>query len=237
MVCDDTLTREKHRHHTACCRSRLPRFLLCLIAASTITAPVLLYADTLKEVKQSAAMRSVTTSTRRSRATNKGEAYYLKGMEPGSNFAAIWESGKSPGLLLGWIGANIPKYVTDAPVANRKEEFAEARTTISNTMRSSVTLTIMVPHPTYRTMVEHRILAEFNPFEPPSLPIAYEETLPLNGVEGKLYQTSTNQCSIVVKAAHSTLVNLAVRDCRNKHLLVAVAKALDFQRLNRKLNS
>lgn len=211
--------------------------LLCLFVTATIPGPHDLVADTLKEVKESAAMRSVVRGTRKGRSSNGKESYFTKGMEEGSNFASIWASGKSPSVLLNWISANIPKYYTSSSVAHRKQEFAEARITISNTTRSSVVLTIMVPHPTYRTMVEHRILAEFNKFEPPMLPVVHEETLPLNGIEGKLYQTTNNQCSIVVKAAHSTLVNLDVRDCGDKHLLVAVAKALDFQRLNRKLNS
>lgn len=202
-----------------------------------ILPPRLTSADTLKEVQQSAAMRAVLKSTRKDKAAKDGETHFLTGMDKGSNFASIWQSNKSPALLLGWISANIPKYSTGVSYSRRSEEFVEARVAISNTTKSSVVLTIMVPHPTYRPMVEHRTMAEFNRYEPPALPVAYEETLPLGEVEGKLYQTTRNECSILVKTAQMSIVNLSVRDCRDKHLLVSVAKALDFPRLNKKLNS
>lgn len=210
---------------------------LCLLAVPIIALPHNLSADTLKEVKQSAAMHSITASTRKDRTANKRESHYLRGMEEDSNFASIWLSEKSPGLLLSWISAAIPKYSIGTHEVKRKKEFAEARVTISNSMRSTVTLTIRVPHPTYRPMVEHRTMTEFTSFEPPSLPSVYEETVPLNGVEGMMYQTARNECSIVVHVAQLAVVNLAVKDCKERQLLVDVAKALDFLRLNRKLTS
>jgi hypothetical protein len=210
---------------------------LCLVTLGMIASPVTLCADTLHEVKQSSAMHSVISDTRKERSANKGDSYLPRGMDEDSNFASIWLSEKSPKVLLSWISATIPTYSTGTPIIRRKKEFAEARVTISNSIRSAVTLTIRVPHPTYRTMVEHRTLPDFTGFEPPRLPSIYQEKVPLNGVEGMMYQTARNECSIVVQAAQLAVVNLAVTDCKERQLLVDVAKALDFLRLNRKLTS
>jgi hypothetical protein len=194
-------------------------------------------AETLREVRASKEMQQVVKDTNKGRTSKKRDDYWLSGMEQGSNFASIWMTGKSPELLLSWLSVNIPKYSTGTSLARRAKEFAIAQTTISNTSHARVALTVLVPHPTYRTMVEYKTLTEFTKYEPPALAAAYQEEIPLNGTTGMLYQTAKNQCSVLVKVAQLGLVNLEVRNCRDKGLLVAVAKALDFPRLNRKLNS
>jgi hypothetical protein len=194
-------------------------------------------AETLRDVKGSPEMRKVVKDTRKARMVNNREDYWLTGMQEGSHFASVWLTKRSPELLLSWLSVNIPKHTTGKPVARREKEFALAKTTISNTSHARVDITILVPHPTYRTMVEYKSLTEFTRYEPPALPVVYHEELPLSGAAATLYQTSRNKCSILIKTAQLGLVNLEVRDCRNKALLISVAKALDFTRLNRKLNS
>jgi hypothetical protein len=217
-----------------------PRYHLRLSLAALLAVnfwSCLVAAETLRDVNSSQEMQKVIKDTRKARARNNKEDYWLTGMEEGSNFASLWLTKKSPELLLSWLSVNIPKHSTGKHVARRGKEFAIAQTAISNTSHAHVEITILVPHPTYRTMVEFKSLTEFTKYEPPALPVAYQEEIPLVGAVGTLYQTSRNRCSMLIKVAQLGLVNLAIRDCRDKALLLGVAKSLDFPRLDRKLNS
>jgi hypothetical protein len=64
-----------------------------------------------------------------------------------------------------------------------------------------------------------------------------EKTYELKGAKGVLYESKLGRCTMVVDAAAYSLVNIEVEHCKDSAALVDVAQLLDFERLNRKLNS
>lgn len=107
----------------------------------------------------------------------------------------------------------------------------------SQESRAPVRVRILVPHPTYRSMVEYGTLSEFNELQPPALRIVASDELEFNGQKGTYYRAEKGGCSILFKLSKLTVLNLSVTRCEDSELMMSVARNLTFSRLNQKLDS
>lgn len=116
-----------------------------------------------------------------------------------------------------------------------KDVFAYVRLTDSSGRQ--VNVQIRVPHPNYYLMVEHKSMPTFTQYEPPKLKTVAEEEMEFSGLRAMYYRSEHARCSIVIKVEKLGIVNLSVNRCENSNIMMQVANALDFKRLNSKLTS
>ncbi len=196
-------------------------------------------AETLEGVIDSKAMQEFTLSgtkiNRKGKDPNRDS--WLRGIDPGSTFASIWSSSDSPQLLLNWAGAKLPYVHFKRPHGSRSRDFVSAEVELSTSQRETARLSIIVPHPSIAPLVEGNVLEEFRRLRPPLLSVLSEKPIPLEGVEGKLYEHSKGGGSLVIPIARNGLINLTIRDFKQSQFLIDIAKGLDLERLNRKLDS
>lgn len=218
----------------------LPALLLTMVGSMSLFASFL-RADTLRDVLSSQELRRLTDQTgamhRRNGSGSLEDKSFLVGIDPNSEFARIWESGKGPELLLTWLGVNLPNYDLSGTDTRRSREHVYAKTLLKNRDGQRVLLEVLVPHPTYHTMVHFKTLKAFNEYEPPTLETVAQEQLNFKQVSGMYYRSSRGQCSILIKVERLGIVNLSVKQCEYSNVMTDVINSLDFERLNKKLNS
>ncbi len=218
----------------------LPTALLAVVASVCFSTPAV-QSETLREVLSSDELRRMTDQTNAmNRRTNRGrsnEQNFLIGIDPNSEFARVWQTAKGPELLLNWLGVNLPNYALSGTDSRRSRELVQAKTILKNRERQRVTLEVLVPHPTYHTMVHFKTLKALNAFEPPTLETVAQEQLNFRQVTGMYYRTTGGQCSILIKVARLGIVNLSVQHCEQSHIMTDIINLLDFERLNKKLDS
>ena len=213
--------------------------LLSLLAAA-ILALGSLKAETLKDIKGSRAMQKILLDTKKARQTRDGDdvqGSWLVGIEPTSNFAELFGSGKGPRLLLNWAGTNLYGYRLTKEFWFRKREYAHAILAFRDLARNEVLLNILVPHPTYKVMAQLKTLGVFNQFVPPQLKVQVSEELDIKGHKAKFYRTPNAKCSIHIELEKLGILNLSVKSCKNSRMMMDVARRLDLERLNRKLST
>jgi hypothetical protein len=198
-------------------------------------------AETLRDVLSSNELRRLTDQTdaahRRQGGGSSNDQSFLIGIDPNSEFARVWQTAKGPELLLNWLGVNLPSYALSGADTQRSREHVYAKTTLKNRDKQRVLLEVLVPHPTYHTMVHFKTLKAFNAYEPPTLETVAEEQLNFKQVTGMYYRSSRGQCSILIKIERLGIVNLSVQQCENSHIMTDIINLLDFERLNKKLTS
>lgn len=209
--------------------------LFLLVGTGTIEA------ETLKDVTRSQEMRRVqlatgTSKTRRNSRGGENMSWY-NGMDPKSNFALLWGDKSGANLALSWIGANMVNYKLTNTMSRRGSEFVKIETAIVDQDRVPIKMEIMIPHPTYRMMVQYNTLKDFNEIQPPRLKIVASEELEFDGVKGMYYRAEKGSCSVVIKLAQLSILHLQTRRCEFSSKMMDIAKNLDFSRFNEKLNT
>jgi hypothetical protein len=207
---------------------------MCFFAAASS-------AENLRDVLTSQELRRLTDQTsamqRRKGNGSIQDHSFLVGIDPNSEFARVWETGKGPELLLNWLGVNLPNYNLSGTNTQRSREHVYAKAVLANRDRQRVLLEVLVPHPTYHTMVHFKTLKAFNAYEPPTLETVAEEQLNFKQVSGTYYRTPHGQCSILIKIERLGIVNLSIQQCEHSHIMTEIINVLDFERLNKKLTS
>lgn len=198
-------------------------------------------AETLRQILSSDEMRQITERTelmyRRQGRGSTGAQNFLVGIDPNSEFARVWDKASGPELLLNWLGVNLPNYAVKPAEVNRSRELVYAKTTLSTRARERVLIEVLIPHPTFHTMVHFKTLRAFNVYEPPTLETVAEEKLNFKQVNGTYYRTPRGQCSILIKVERLGIVNLSVKQCEYSHIMTDIVNTLNFERLNKKLTS
>ena len=198
-------------------------------------------AETLRDVLDSQAFKRVKSDTStvrmRNRTSAKDDDSYLAGIDPQSEYARIWSSERGGQQLLNWLSVELVSFKATEQTYMRNRERVYASTTLKNRDGHSVKLEVLIPHPTYHTMVNYRTLSEFNKFEPPALETVAQEELSFSKVKGMYYRTPKGECSVLIKLEKFGIVNLSVMYCEESNLMTQVIDSLNFERLNQKLNS
>jgi hypothetical protein len=198
-------------------------------------------AESLREILSSDEMRRLHEQTeimyqKQGRGSTGGQNFMI-GIDPNSEFARIWRDNRGPELLLNWLGINLPNYTVKVTGSHRARELVQAGATLSTRSRERVNLEVLIPHPTFHTMVHFKTLRDFNVYEPPTLEIVAEEELSFKQVKGMYYRTPRGQCSILIKVERLGIVNLSVQQCEYSNIMTDIINTLDFERLNKKLTS
>ena len=223
-----------------------PRRILSQLAALLALAagPLCARAETLDDVLHSKVLDQVVKQTDRlekKRSVKRGDISAINpltnDMDPRAEYTKLWQTSRGPNLLFSWIGANLPKYRLVVLSTDRSPEDILARARIFDRSKQYVSMEIRVPHPNFYLMVESKTLSQFKQYEPPTLQVIAQEELEINGIPAMYYRTDKARCSLLLKLERFTIVNLSVERCQNSGILMDVAKSLDFQRLNTKLNS
>lgn len=162
---------------------------------------------------------------------------WTRGMDPNANFTALWEAHDGARVLLNWIGTRLSYYKTIGMSSGRNRDHVWARSELTNDKRVVVKITVLVPHPSVRPLVETNVFNIFRKFRPPALEVASEKNYEFKGAKGTLYEATSGRCSIVVDVAEYSLVNIETEKCKDAAVIVDVAQSLDFERLNKKLSS
>ena len=221
--------------------SRLLSRALCgAFAGLLLTHPLAGRAETLENLMDSKTMQDfrISKSTQQE-GKKKGPPQnpWLKGIDPTSNFAAVWMSSNSPQLLLNWAGAKLPYFTFRRPRSDRSSNLVVAEVELSNFDRVICKLAIMVPHPSIAPLVEANVLEEFRKLRPPLLEVIGEKSVPLSHGQGMLYELKKNGGSLVIPIAQHGAIQISTIDYKHAQILIDIAKGLDIDRLNRKLDS
>ncbi len=123
------------------------------------------------------------------------------------------------------------------PRSTRSRDFVSAGVELSTSQRDISHLRIMVPHPSISPLVEANVLEEFRRLHPPMLEIESEKTVPLTTGNGTLYEHKNGGGSLVIPISQNGLINITIADFKKSQMLIDIAKGLDIERLNRKLDS
>jgi len=226
---------------------RRPVLSKCLVvnactlgALISLNLSTLASAETLENLLESKTMQEFKLSKmerKNDKKKNAFETVWLRGIDPKSNFAAVWASSNAPSVMLNWLGAKLPYFTYRRQNAMRSSNLVRAGVELSNFDKVVCKLMIMVPHPSITPLVESNVLEEFRKLRPPALEVVGEKPVPLSGAQGMLYEHKLGGASLVVSIAQHGVITLSTNEYKNSQVLIDVAKALDIERLNRKLDS
>jgi hypothetical protein len=162
---------------------------------------------------------------------------WLRGIEPKSNFGSLWTSGNSPSLLLSWAGAKLPYMRYKRARSSRSHDVVLAEVELSTSPQDTARLYIMIPHPSISPLVEANVFEEFRRLRPPMLETVSEKPIPLTVGQGTLYELKKGGGSLLIPISQHGIINITTRDFKQSQILIDIAKGLDIERLNRKLDS
>jgi hypothetical protein len=217
--------------------SHAPLFLV--IAGWLVLSASLCHGETLDNLVDSKAMQDFKISKTVKQKGKKSPPInqWLRGIDPTSNFASLWTSSNAPHLLLNWAGAKLPYMHYKRPRSSRSQDFVTAEVELINGDRDTARLIIMIPHPSIAPLVEANVLEEFRRLRPPMLKIVGEKPIPLAVGEGTLYELEKGGASLVIPIAQHGVINISIFNYKRSQILIDIAKALDIERLNKKLDS
>lgn len=217
--------------------SQAPLFLF--IAAWMLHTATVCYGETLDNLIDSKAMQDFKVSKTIKEKGKKSPPVnqWLRGIDPTSNFASLWTSSNAPHLLLNWAGAKLPYMHYKRPRSMRSQDFVTAEVELMNGDRDTARLAIMIPHPSIAPLVEANVLEEFRRLRPPMLQVVGEKPIPLSIGEGTLYELQKGGAALVISIAQNGLINITIGNYKRSQILIDIAKGLDIERLNKKLDS
>jgi len=214
--------------------------LLGVVLSVSLSVPSPGHAETLENLMGSKAMQDF----RISKSNQQGEKkkgpppnQWLRGIDPSTNFASVWISSNAPQLLLNWAGAKLPYFTYRRPRSDRSSNLVTAEVELSNFDRINCKLAIMVPHPSIVPLVEANVLEEFRKLRPPMLEVVGEKPVTLANGKGTLYEHKKGEASLLIPISQHGLIRITTLDYKNAQILIDIAKGLDIDRLNRKLDS
>lgn len=213
--------------------------LILFIAGWILHSSTPCYSETLDNLIDSKAMQDFKVSKTIKEKGKKSPPVnqWLRGIDPTSNFASIWISSNAPHQLLNWAGAKLPYMHYKRPRSSRSQDFVTAEVELINGDRDTARLAIMIPHPSIAPLVEANVLEEFRRLRPPMLQVVGEKPIPLSIGEGTLYELQKGGASLLIPIAQNGVINITIGNYKRSQILIDIAKGLDIERLNKKLDS
>jgi hypothetical protein len=218
----------------------LSQALLGLFMSGWMLSPsTLCYGETLDNLVDSKAMQDfkISKTIKEKGKKSRPVDQWLRGLDPTSNFASIWTSSDAPKLLLTWAGAKLPYMHYKRPHSSRSQDMVTAEVQLINGDRDTARLAIMIPHRSIAPLVEANVLEEFRRLRPPMLQVVGEKPIPLSIGEGTLYELQKGGASLVIPVAQNGVINITIGSYKRSQILIDIAKGLDIERLNKKLDS
>jgi hypothetical protein len=154
-----------------------------------------------------------------------------------SNYESIWAAPQGVRLLVQWLELRMANHSLDIFSSGIRNDHGAIEAVLRNRDRVKVMVTVQVPLPMYKTMAQNKTLGAFNRFRPPALQVVGSQTVELRGVKADYYRHASGACSVVIPTDQEGLINLYVASCTESEAMFEVAKLLNVERLNQKLNS
>jgi hypothetical protein len=210
--------------------------LLCVLTPHTDTV----CAQSFDELKASEVYRKLELGEGLSRSNinrdkNRRSSASLKDYT--SNYESLWATPQGFRFLVQWLELHLPRYKLSIFASGTKNDHGSVEAILQNEQRIKVMVTIQVPKPTYKTMAQNRTLQSFNRFRPPLLEVVGGQTLEMHGVQVDYYRHTSGACSLVIPTDQEGLINLMVKSCIESEAMFDVARLINLERLNQKLNS
>jgi hypothetical protein len=215
-------------------------FLWLAVSWYVVTPSTPGHAETLENIMGSKAMQDFKLSGATNQNKDKTTAHlgpWLRGIEPESNFGSLWTTGNSPNLLLSWAGAKLPYMRYKRARSSRSHDVVLAEVELSTSPQDIARLSIMIPHPSISPLVEANVYEEFRRLRPPMLEAVSEKPIPLTVGQGTLYELKKGGGSLLIPISQHGIINITIKDFKQSQILIDIAKGLDIERLNRKLDS
>jgi hypothetical protein len=223
------------RIHSRCRQSRLSLLAGVVLASVLFAVSPAALAQSFEELKASEAYRKLELGQR---LTNNGDRRASqKAKEYMSNYESLWGAPQGVRLLVQWLELRMPNYKLDIFSSGIRNDHGGVEAILQNRQRVKVMVTIQIPIPMYKTMAQNKTLGSFNRFRPPSLLIVGSQTVDIHGIHADYYRHSSGACSVVIPTEQEGLINLQVASCTESAAMFEVAKLLNLERLNQKLNS
>jgi hypothetical protein len=121
--------------------------------------------------------------------------------------------------------------------SSRSHDVVLAEVELSTSPQDTARLYIMIPHPSISPLVEANVFEEFRRLRPPMLETVSEKPIPLTVGQGTLYELKKGGGSLLIPISQHGIINITTRDFKQSQILIDIAKGLDIERLNRKLDS
>lgn len=207
--------------------------LSLFVAALAFSASKVCFADNLKIVLESEEM------ARLEQDTPQDEEYFLspQWLPRGTNFSYIFTSPTGIEDIIRWLFSNIPVYDPSRGSHTRKKEFVAAQQEIDLKRKQVVTISVLVPHPKFRSLVEYGLVKEFKRLEPPELAIKSSSVVTIANKQGTLYNEDGGSCSVLLKLVERSVLQTRLNDCPDPQALIDFTATLDIARLEAKLES
>jgi hypothetical protein len=216
--------------------------MLCvLVNMYALHGTVVAHAETLDNLINSKTMQdfriSKTVQQRKSKKKLHPESQWLRGVDPNTNFGSLWATDHGGKALLNWVGAKLPYMQYQSAHGSRTKNFVTGEVELTNFDRVRIILKIIVPHPSITPLVEANILEEFRKIKPPTLEVVGEKDIPLTHGQGTLYEHKRGPASLVIPIAQHSVITLFTIRYKDAQALIDIAKELDIDRVNHKLDS
>jgi hypothetical protein len=99
-------------------------------------------------------------------------------------------------------------------------------------------ITILVPHPAFKTAIEGKLVPDFADREPPSLLATGSTEIDSQGVSGTLYLLKSERCSALFKLADNVWVEArSIDSCGTYTGIKELTAALELEHLQQRLQS
>lgn len=205
------------------------------LASSLLARTPTASAQSFEELKASEAYRKLELGEGVSRKSDR--RLLTKSRDYMSNYESLWAAPQGVRLLVQWLELRMSNYKLDIFSSGIRNDHGGVEAMLQNRQRTKVMVTVQVPIPMYKTMAQNKTLGSFNRFRPPSLLVVGSQTVEIQGVKADYYRHSSGACSVVIPIDQAGLINLQVASCTESAAMFEVAKLLNIERLNQKLNS
>lgn len=153
------------------------------------------------------------------------------------NYESLWAAPQGVRLLVQWLEMRMANFKLDIFSSGIRNDHGGVEAMLQSRQRIKVLVTVQIPIPTYKTMAQNKTLGSFNRFRPPVLDVAGSQTIEIHGTQADYYRHASGACSLVIPTEQAGLINLQVASCTESPTMFEVAKLLNLERLNQKLNS
>ena len=162
-----------------------------------------------------------------------------KWLTAGTNFTSVFIHSKGPLYLLDWSGSIVKGFTPETTRHSYRElEYVGATTNFKDENFINLVLTILVPHPKYRSSVDLGLIPEFAKLSPPTLKVVSSKPVELkNGMSATVYAHEDGNCSALVKLTKNSVLNVDAPSCAAEKSIIEFLNSINLERVNLKLDS
>jgi len=201
----------------------------------TFSAQTQVLADPLKEVQGSRTFKKVLG--RQNIKVTSEKVYTTKWMNPGTFFGQVFLREEGYRLLFEWLSIPDKIYSPLQTTISKKAEYLGVERVLLDQTSKTITLTILIPHPRSREVVEQRMMHVFTDLIPTEAEIHSQMELELEGGKAKSYELEDGRCKIIYHGVMNSLLEAKVDHCLQRKSLEDFVKSLNLKLFDQRLQS